>query len=224
MGWPWRPATRGELIVLDHHVSNTLLRLDQCGRPEAAATAVVVRRLAHRPRLAAEPRRRVVHLHRRWSPTPVGSSTRTPLPTFSGWPRSYRRSTSRLPRSPASCSRSTGSRICSWWPRVSRAPRSTPSLAFVASWITADDLEQFGVEIEETEGMIDLVRRAAEAEVACILKETPEGIRVSLRSLSKVDVAALAGSIRRRRAPLRGGLHRAGHRRERAGRDQGRGA
>ena len=38
--------------------------------------------------------------------------------------------------------------------------------------------------IEETEGLIDLVRRTAEAEVACVLKETPEGIRVSLRSMS----------------------------------------
>ena len=44
---------------------------------------------------------------------------------------------------------------------------------------------RFGVEIDETEGMIDLVRRAAEAEVSCILKETPEGIRVSLRSVSR---------------------------------------
>ena len=37
--------------------------------------------------------------------------------------------------------------------------------------------------IDETEGLIDLVRRTAEAEVVVRVKETPEGIRVSLRSV-----------------------------------------
>jgi phosphoesterase RecJ-like protein len=65
-------------------------------------------------------------------------------------------------------------------------------LEFVATWVTAADLDHHGVELEETEGLIDLVRRAAEAEVSCVLKESPDGIRVSLRSVSHVDVGALA--------------------------------
>jgi bifunctional oligoribonuclease and PAP phosphatase NrnA len=63
---------------------------------------------------------------------------------------------------------------------------------FVATWITADDLERFGVELDETEGMIDLVRRTAEADVSCVLKESDDGTRVSLRSVTDFDVAAIA--------------------------------
>lgn len=63
---------------------------------------------------------------------------------------------------------------------------------FVATWITADDLAAHGVGLEETEGLIDLVRRAAEADVSCVLKETPEGTKVSLRSVNHFDVGAVA--------------------------------
>lgn len=74
-------------------------------------------------------------------------------------------------------------------------------LHLVASWVTEDDLHAHGCCIEETEGLIDLVRRAAEAEVACVLKETPEGIRVSLRAASAADVSKVA-------ARFGGGGHR----------------
>ena len=46
---------------------------------------------------------------------------------------------------------------------------------------------------EEVEGLIDVVRRTREAEVACVLKEAPDGTwRVSLRSLGRVDVRVIA--------------------------------
>ena len=41
-----------------------------------------------------------------------------------------------------------------------------------------------------------------------MLKETPEGIRVSLRSVSDVDVGAIAAALRRRRPQVRGRLRR----------------
>jgi bifunctional oligoribonuclease and PAP phosphatase NrnA len=63
---------------------------------------------------------------------------------------------------------------------------------FVATWITRDDLVRFGVELDEAEGMIDLVRRTAEADVSCVLKESDDGTRVSLRSVTDFDVAAIA--------------------------------
>jgi phosphoesterase RecJ-like protein len=63
---------------------------------------------------------------------------------------------------------------------------------FVATWVTADDLERHGVDVEETEGLIDLVRRTSEAEVSCVLKETPEGTKVSLRAVTDFDVGAVA--------------------------------
>jgi phosphoesterase RecJ-like protein len=73
---------------------------------------------------------------------------------------------------------------------------------FVATWVTADDLTRNGVDLEETEGLIDLVRRTSEADVSCVLKEAPDGTRVSLRAVSDVDVGAIATSFG-------GGGHRA---------------
>jgi phosphoesterase RecJ-like protein len=66
---------------------------------------------------------------------------------------------------------------------------------FVATWVTADEMVGHGVDVEETEGLIDLVRRTAEADISCVLKETPEGTRVSLRAVSDYDVGALASSF-----------------------------
>ncbi|MDQ3756840.1 MAG: bifunctional oligoribonuclease/PAP phosphatase NrnA [Actinomycetota bacterium] len=75
-------------------------------------------------------------------------------------------------------------------------------LGFVATWVTNFDLDGFEVDIDETEGLIDIVRRTAEADVACVCKETAEGIRVSLRSVSDdIDVSAIA-------ARFGGGGHR----------------
>ncbi len=72
---------------------------------------------------------------------------------------------------------------------------------FVATWVTADDLAEHGVMLEETEGLIDLVRRTVEADVSCVLKETPDGTKVSLRAVSDFDVSAVA-------AHFGGGGHR----------------
>ncbi len=63
---------------------------------------------------------------------------------------------------------------------------------FVATWVSADDLARHGVDIEETEGLIDLIRRATEADVSAVLKETPEGTKVSLRAVTDFDVGAVA--------------------------------
>lgn len=75
-------------------------------------------------------------------------------------------------------------------------------LHFVATWVTNFDLDNFDVSLAETEGLIDLVRRTAEADVACVAKESPEGVRVSLRSVVEaIDVGAIA-------AEFGGGGHR----------------
>lgn len=66
----------------------------------------------------------------------------------------------------------------------------------VAAWLTAEELAAHGVDFDETEGFIDLLRRTAEAEVVVALKEAPaEGLRVSLRSLGTIDVAAVAAAL-----------------------------
>ena len=63
---------------------------------------------------------------------------------------------------------------------------------FVATWVTAADLAEHGVGLDETEGLIDLVRRATEADVSCVLKETPDGTKVSLRAVNGFDVGQVA--------------------------------
>ena len=82
-----------------------------------------------------------------------------------------------------------------------------PDRRFVATWVTADDLARHGVDMEETEGLIDLVRRTTEADVSCVLKETPEGTKVSLRAVTDFDVGAVATALRRRRAQGGGRVH-----------------
>ena len=70
---------------------------------------------------------------------------------------------------------------------------SSPSKRFVWAQVTQADLARHGVTFEEVEGLIDIVRRTREAEVACVLKEAPDGTwRVSLRSLGDVDVCRIA--------------------------------
>jgi bifunctional oligoribonuclease and PAP phosphatase NrnA len=66
---------------------------------------------------------------------------------------------------------------------------------FIWAAVTQDDLARYDVSFEETEGLIDFIRQAREAEVSCVLKEATDGtFRVSLRSLGAVDVSAVAAS------------------------------
>jgi bifunctional oligoribonuclease and PAP phosphatase NrnA len=71
--------------------------------------------------------------------------------------------------------------------------RLVPERRFVWTAVTQDDLREHGVAMEEVEGLIDIVRRTAEAEISCVLKEEADGtVRVSLRSLGAVDVRRIA--------------------------------
>jgi phosphoesterase RecJ-like protein len=64
---------------------------------------------------------------------------------------------------------------------------------FVWTVVTQDMLDRHDVTMEEVEGLIDIVRRATEAEVTCVVKEEADGsVRVSLRSLGDVDVRLIA--------------------------------
>jgi phosphoesterase RecJ-like protein len=79
---------------------------------------------------------------------------------------------------------------------VLRRTRLDLDARFVATWCTGDDLAGFGVEFDETEGLIDVIRQTAEAEVSCVVRESPgEGNRVSLRSTGSIDVGELARSF-----------------------------
>jgi phosphoesterase RecJ-like protein len=64
---------------------------------------------------------------------------------------------------------------------------------FVWTAVTRDMLDRHGVTLDEVEGLIDVLRRTTEAEVTCVLKEECDrSVRVSLRSLGDVDVRRIA--------------------------------
>ncbi len=70
-------------------------------------------------------------------------------------------------------------------------PEAAGGLGLVWTWVPYQDLALFSVTVEEIEGLIDILRRPAEAEVALVLKQDPDGtLRGSSRSKGAVDVAA----------------------------------
>ena len=82
------------------------------------------------------------------------------------------------------------------------------SSRFVWTAVTQDMLARHDVTLEEVEGLIDIMRRTAEADVACVLKEEANGtVKVSLRSVGAADVRRVGGRARRRRAPVRRRVH-----------------
>lgn len=195
------PARRaGQLIVIDHHATNTRFGTLNLVDPDAAASAVVVRRLAHRLgwELTYEA---AVCLYtglvtdtgrfQYANTTPDVFALATELSSF-GLP--IQTMTRQL------FEEHTFSYLQLIGECLSRA-RLDRDRRFVATWITAADLDRFGIGLDETEGMIDLVRRASEADVSCVLKEVPGGVRVSLRAVSDTDVSAVA-------ARFGGGGHR----------------
>jgi phosphoesterase RecJ-like protein len=184
-------AHAGELIVLDHHVTNDRFGTHNVIDADAASTASVVRELAHR--LGWSLTREAALCLYTGLVTDTGRfqySNTTPevfelaeeLSTFDLPIADITRQLFELHRFPYL--QMVG--MC-----LARAELDR-DLGFVATWVTNFDLDGFGVEIDETEGLIDLVRRTAEADVACVCKETPDGIRVSLRSCAGVDVGRIA--------------------------------
>jgi bifunctional oligoribonuclease and PAP phosphatase NrnA len=65
-------------------------------------------------------------------------------------------------------------------------------LGLVWTWTTPEDLHRYGVDVSQIEGMIDVVRTAEEAEVALVAKGDVNGtIKVSMRSKGQIDVGAI---------------------------------
>lgn len=66
---------------------------------------------------------------------------------------------------------------------------------FVWSVLYPEDLSAAGIDLEHAEGLIDLVRVAEEAGVACLLKVVDGVTKGSLRSRGEVDVSAIASTF-----------------------------
>ncbi len=71
-------------------------------------------------------------------------------------------------------------------------PSAAGGLGLVWTHTTPEDLATYGVDLSQIEGMIDIVRTAGEAEVALVAKGDTDGtIKVSMRSKGQVDVGAI---------------------------------
>jgi phosphoesterase RecJ-like protein len=77
--------------------------------------------------------------------------------------------------------------------RVQLLPDAGPGLVW--TYITQEDLARAGAKMSETDDLIDVIRTAREADVACALKQQPDGLyKVSLRSRGATDVGAIAAA------------------------------
>ena len=183
-----------ELVVLDHHVSNERYGSINVIVPDAAATAVVVHRLIGELGLPLN-RDAAVCLYAALvcdtgrfqydTTTPAVFELAAELVAF-GVP------VARLSRTLFEEHRFAYLKLLG--AALERAVL-VPEHSFVYTSVSQADLVKYGVTFEEVEGLIDVVRRTSEAEVAAVLKEGTDGLtRVSLRSLGAVDVCRIAQS------------------------------
>ena len=187
-----RVDSAGQVVVIDHHASNTGYGTVHLVDTAAAATAVVVATLLDR--LGAE------------IDQDVAACLYTGLSTDTGSFR-YAATTPEVHRLAARLL-ATGIRHeliaralydthpYQWVPLVgaimSRAtlePEAAGGLGLIWTYSTLRDLADRGVGIEQVEGVIDLIRTVREAEVAAMCKELPERAwAVSLRSKGRLNV------------------------------------
>ena len=188
------PAAKGagELVVIDHHASNDSYGTINVIDPDAAASGVLVRRLVRTLELPLD-RDAAVCLYAALvcdtgrfqydTTTPEVFDLASELTTFD------------VPVTRLSRCLFEEHRFAYLQLLGEMLERATlvPEKRFVWTAITQADLARHGVTLEEVEGLIDVLRRTAEAEVTCVLKEEIDGaIRVSLRSLSDIDVRRIA--------------------------------
>lgn len=85
---------------------------------------------------------------------------------------------------------------------ASLEPQAIDGAGLVWTFVPAKERQARGLDFDLVEPIIDIVRKASEAEVAAVLKEDDEGaIRVSMRSKGAIDVSSAA-------IALGGGGHR----------------
>jgi bifunctional oligoribonuclease and PAP phosphatase NrnA len=197
--------TAAEVLVVDHHASNTGYGTVHLVDPAAAATAVLVEELVRR---LGEPVDADVA-----ACLYAGLITDTGAFKFAATTAQTHELAARLLRTgirhdliarqlldthPAGWLGMVGAALA----RTRLEPAGAGGLGLVWTETRTADLAAAGLAPDQAESVIDLIRTAAEAEVAAVCKELPGGgWSVSLRSKGRVDVSAAA-------VALGGGGHR----------------
>lgn len=183
-----------QLVVVDHHLSNDLFGTVNVIEPDAAATAVLVRRLIARLGLPLT-RDAAICLYAGLVCDTGRFHYDTTTPAVFELARelvSYDVPVALLSRTLFEEHRFAYLQLLA---DVLHRAVLVPEQRFLWTTVTQDDLARHGVTFEEIEGLIDVVRGAREAEVVCVMKEAADGAwRVSLRSLGAVDVRMIAQS------------------------------
>ncbi|WP_214106384.1 DHH family phosphoesterase [Acrocarpospora catenulata] len=201
------PAAReaGELVVVDHHASNTGFGSVHLVNPVAAATAVLVEELIERLGLVVT--KDIATCLYTGLVTDTGSF-RYPATTPAVHAMAGRLLATGL--DPDAIARELWDRSPFGYLRVlgvalSRAafePDAAGGAGLVWTRVTRQDRAQCGLPYDEVEGMIDVIRKVDGADVAVVLKEDDAGAwNVSTRSKGRVDVGRAC-------AALGGGGHR----------------
>jgi phosphoesterase RecJ-like protein len=183
-----------ELIVLDHHVSNDCYGTINVIDAQAAATGVVVRRLVDGLDLPLNCDAAVALYAALVCDTGRFQYDTTTASVFDLARElvTFDVPVSRLSRQLFEEHRFAYLKLLS---EALAAAELDEERRFVWTAVTQDMLNRHGVTLEEVEGLIDILRRASEAEVTCVVKEESDGsVRVSLRSLGDVDVQLIASA------------------------------
>lgn len=188
------PAAKGahELIVIDHHISNQHFGTINLVEPEAAASGVVVQQLVEAMGLPLN-REAAVCLYAAL----VCDTGRFQYETTTPEVFDLARRLTEFDVPVSSLSRSLFEEHRFAYLQLLGEALVNAQLVreqrFVWTAVTQDMLRRYGVSLDEVEGLIDILRRAKEAEVTCVLKEEVDGtIRASLRSLGAIDVRRVA--------------------------------
>ncbi len=191
--------TAAEVLVVDHHASNTGFGSVHLVDPAAAATAVLVEELVRR---LDEPVDADVA-----ACLYAGLVTDTGAFKFAATTAETHELAARLLRTgirhDVLARRLLDTHPAGWLGMVGAAlararlePDAAGGLGLVWTETRAAELAASGLAPDQAESVIDLVRTAAEAEVAAVCKEQPGvGWSVSLRSKGRVDVSAVAVSL-----------------------------
>lgn len=195
-----RVELAGDVLVLDHHASNTLYGSAHVVDAGAAATAVVVAGLLDRLGLPID--REVA------APLYTGLVTDTGSFKYAATTPSVHELAARLlatgirhdlisrkiwDTQPFGYVQLLGD-VCS---RARLERDAVGGLGMVWTTVDEDDLARHGLALSDVEGVIDVVRVADEAEVALVVKADPaDGLwKVSLRSKGAVDVGLVCTAL-----------------------------
>jgi phosphoesterase RecJ-like protein len=184
----------GELIVVDHHISNDRYGGINVIDPNAAASGVLVRRLIDRLGLPLNDAAAVCLYTALVCDTGrfQYESTCPEVFALAGELVGYDVPVSKLSRTLFEEHRFAYLQLLAEALAHAQLVREQ---SFVWTAVTQDMLARHDVTLDEVEGLIDIVRRTAEADVACVLKEEADGtVKVSLRSVGVTDVQRVAAA------------------------------